>query len=223
MIGARYTGLLLTAYDDAHLWEKALPSLMKTYGEFFLVCVDASPEEGKCERIFHEYQIPYTAHPGESLAKSLNAGIRMLARSGCKVVGWTHADVLYPQPEWLMNLVGFLLMYPNCLKAAPSPVGHIEGIHQGNMCPWVMRTCTVDRVVDEYGQLFDEGYLGIGGHEDWDLNARLIGYGGKVMLTSTSVVEHEGMGTRKLRDTVEDGGYNAVYYARKWGTSCPPV
>jgi len=130
---------------------------------------------------------------------------------------------------WLTNLIKALNCWPEVGKISPYNFqgpseqyndtiaakfmnDNRDKCYPGHGGPWVMRK----EVVEEVGY-FDEGYVDCGGYEDWDYNNRLLTKGYRVMITRSSVVWHQGMGTRKHLDTRKAAVKNAGLYASKWG------
>lgn len=155
-----------------------------------------------------------------SLCRSLNEGFADLRDRGFDFIGWIHPDMRFTDPGWLDGLLTEFRCWPNIGKACaanlrdPIPPTMIDAHEQ---CYLLRRL-----VLDEIG-LFDEGYRGIGGYEDWDMNRRIINAGWRVVLTPRSLVYHVGMATRSQRDTTADQVANGHYYATKWGTYDAPV
>ncbi len=158
--------------------------------------------------------------PGSSLAASLNRGFREALAADCEYVGWIHPDMRFNDPEWLTGLLHEFRCWPKIAKACAAntrdalPETMIDGHEQ---C-YLIRAS----VLREIG-LFDEGYIGIGGYEDWDMNQRCINAGYRVVITPRSKVFHEGMATRSKRDTTPEQQANATYFETKWGTHEAPL
>lgn len=194
-------GLVLIDHPDdpPDMKEQALAGLAATHGKFELLRLDAGDD---------------------SLTVSLNKGFSHFRDRGFDYIGWVHPDHRFDDPEWLNGLVAELRSWPKVGKVCAAntrdvlPERMIDGHEQ---CYLIRRL-----VLDEVG-LFDEGYRGIGGYEDWDLNRRIINAGWRVVITPQSRVFHAGMTTRSQRDTDDDARANAAYYAEKWGSNAAPV
>jgi hypothetical protein len=167
-----------------------------------------------------QYEL-YTVHvaPGDSLARALNKGFHEALAAGCEYIGWIHPDMRFEHQWWLSGLLHELRCWPKVGKVCAAntrdqlPEDMIDGHEQ---C-YLIRAS----VLREIG-LFDEGYEGIGGYEDWDMNRRCLTAGYRVVITPRAQVFHEGMATRSRRDTTAEQVANAAYYERKWGTvQCP--
>ncbi len=156
----------------------------------------------------------------QSLARALNEGFDHFRRQGYDYIGWVHPDMRFDDPEWLNSLLLEMRMWPRVGKVCaantrdPLPAQLIDGHEQ---CYIIRRS-----VLDEVG-LFDEGYVGIGGYEDWDLNRRIVNAGWRVCISPRARVFHAGMGTRSKRDTTADQIANGERYRSKWGTDRAPV
>jgi hypothetical protein len=157
---------------------------------------------------------------GISLATALNTCFRRLLSDGYEYIGWIHPDMRFGDPEWLTGLLHELRCWPKIGKVCAAntrdtlPGGMIDGHEQ---C-YLIRSS----VLREIG-LFDEGYVGIGGYEDWDMNMRVLNAGYRVVITPRSRVFHEGMATRSRRDTTAEAIANAEYFRAKWGSDKCPV
>jgi hypothetical protein len=169
-----------------------------------------------------DYRIYRLNAPGPtlSLAESLNRMFREALDEGCEYIGWIHPDMRFNDPEWLKGLLHELRCWPKVGKVCaantrdPIPEDVIDGHEQ---C-YLIRAS----VLREIG-LFDEGYIGIGGYEDWDMNRRIVNAGHRVVITPRSQVFHEGMATRSKRDTNAEAQANAARYEAKWGDRGAPV
>jgi hypothetical protein len=197
-----------------------------TVGFVMILHHDDPPVRGEALNTFHEtvgdHAELWFCYNGDeqSLCESLNEGFSHFRERSFDYIGWIHPDMLFDDPEWLNGLLTELRCWPKVGKVCsantrdPLPATMIDGHEQ---CYLIRRLA-----LDEIG-LFDEGYLGIGGYEDWDMNRRLINAGWRVVTTPRSLVYHVGMGTRSKRDTDADARANADYYFTKWGTREPPV
>lgn len=164
----------------------------------------------------------------------LNQGLRyLLADPSVEYIGFIHNDMLY-YPKWLERLLDHLNRTSLIGKLSPESL-HEYGNHPdfpddpefperfmaqnqniyypANACPWIMPR----KVVEEVG-LFDEGFIRVGGYEDWDYNNRILQKGYQVMITRGSAVWHPMNGTRSKYDESEATRINQGYYYYKWGT-----
>jgi hypothetical protein len=191
-----------------------------------LVLLVTEGDSGEATRVREEIERTpaliqaWGVEPGESLANALNAAFRYWLDLGCEYIGWVHPDMRFDDADWLAGLLHELRCWPRIGKVCaantrdPSPKGIIDGHEQ---C-FLIRSS----VLREIG-LFDEGYVGIGGYEDWDMNQRVLNAGYRVVVTPRSKVFHEGMATRSRRDTTAEAIANANHYREKWGTDECPV
>lgn len=233
-------GLLVCSYNDMDLAEPMYNSLIDSMPDQYpygLCVVDAGSTDGsvefwqgKTELICAKNKEQLAELGGKPddlrhLSRSLNLGARWLLRGGAEYILHIHPDMLFPQHGWVEKMVECHKQNPDIGKLAADWVSiHQEGNDRpGNQCPWLMPRAAVEQMWNQDGYLFDPNYVGIGGSEDWDLNARLIHAGWRVWITSEVVVEHEGMGTRSRNDTNQDALQNRRYYKTKWGTELPPV
>jgi len=90
--------------------------------------------------------------------------------------------------------------------------------HPGNGIPWAMPVQTLREV-----GLFDEGYVGSAGYEDWDHNNCVLDRGYQVLIALDSVVWHDWSAIRKGTATEEDTLRNRERYMAKWGSPGPRV
>ena len=163
---------------------------------------------------------PVHVEPGSSLSASLNKGFREALDADCEYAGWIHPDMRFNDPAWLTGLLHEFRCWPKVAKACaantrdPLPETMIDAHEQ---C-YLIRAS----VLREIG-LFDEGYVAIGGYEDWDINKRIINAGYRCVLTPRAQVFHEGMATRSRRDTTLEQEKNRDRYLAKWGTLEAPV
>ena len=245
-------GLLVCSYNDRDLSEEMYPSLLASiqpesppFG-WGIVCVDAGSTDGSVDfwegncPVIHKDNMQLLG-PGmlnmdgedlKHLSKALNAGFKLMMLGDAEgkhkydYICHIHPDMKFPQANWLETLTKYMDDNPDVAKLAADYASLPESARTerpGNQCPWIMRVTAAQELIDDDGFIFDPGYIGIGGLEDWDINARLINLGYKVWITPTVVVEHEGMGTRKRHDTNADATANRKYYHEKWGAFSPPV
>jgi len=194
--------VLLTMPGDEEQVEAMLATLKQTGGEFRIYRLNAPG-------------------PTLSLTESLNRMFREALADGCEYVGWIHPDMRFNDPEWLKGLLHELRCWPTVGKVCAAntrdtiPETMIDGHEQA----YLVRAS----VLREIG-LFDEGFVEIGGREDWDFNRRVLNAGYRVVITPRSQVFHQGMSTRSRRTGPDTAGIrNAEYYFGKWGTYDPPV
>lgn len=239
-------GLVLTTFNDLDISEAMYRTLPQTMGpQDFLVVVDGGSTDGSVEywQVHHEVHTRRTCHRAvEHLSVALNVGIERCIQRGAQFVSWIHADMKFNEDEaWLSKLIDTLIWRPEIGKIHPECVNdEVRSIgveRPGNSCPWVMRTSTllrIDALRKERGgfhsnralhehEFFNEAYVGIGGREDWDLNNCVLDLGLQVLIDPRSVVWHEGMGTRKRRDTNAEAFANANLHQRLYGTTGPRV
>lgn len=224
-------GLILTTFNDKELLEKYLDSLWTTEYPFDLVVVDCNSSDGGLKKF--EFDILPTPigymrilqhNTYLSLPQALNKGISgCLEESRTQYIGWWHSDMKVTDPKWLGNLVEYLKAHPDCGRVASSNLR--DGIKEerpGNELPCLWTRKLLEDLKAKDGYYFDEGYFELT-YEDWDFLRRSIEYGYKCMITPTSAVWHDGMGTRSKRDHGDAHRRNAAYYFKKWGTYDPPV
>lgn len=231
-------GILTCSYNDLDMAKGMYQSLLKSMpsGYAYGLCVvdagstDGSVEfwEGKTALIHAGNQeildgLDAKGEDLKHLSRALNIGAEWLIRGEASYILHIHPDMLFPQHDWITTMVEYLQRNPDIGKLAADWTHLNLGDREGNQCPWMMPTSVIQEVRDKYGYYFDPEFLGIGGSEDWDLNARLIQMGYRVTITSDVLVEHEGMGTRSRHDTNQDALHNRGYYVTKWGTHQSPV
>jgi hypothetical protein len=238
-------GVIVTICNDIELIPKFYRSLVQSMPinySYGLVAIDGGSFDGSVEAMNTcEVKGPYP-----DLSVALNVGIRtylpaskesLLAHygslpsssEGFDYVCWIHPDMLFPMEGWLPKMVDYLKQNPKCGKLSPEDAKFkdhpdFNGLttHPGNGCPWVMPV-RVLRAIEQDHKWFDEGFTGIGGMEDWDINKRVLDAGYTVDILHPVYVEHEGMGTRKKKNTNADAVANRSYYQRKWGNGNCPV
>lgn len=175
------------------------------------------------------------------LSHALNEGIQHIIQHGYEYVIWIHADMKFENADWIVKLLDRMENDPKMGKLHPFNYNDERTDHgperPGNACPWIIRTKTLLEVHEwrektgkrhrtkpsQHLEVFNEGYIGIGGYEDWDLNNVILELGYEVVITPISRVFHQGMGTRGRNDTTYCQRYNAGYYASIWGNAQPKV
>jgi len=241
-------GLIFTTFNDKELLEKYLDSLWTTEYPFDLVVVDCNSTDGS-KNFFRSWNLDTVLKMGPmqsctvlehdeyiSLPQALNQGISecllpppapvFKLNSGRKpidYIGWWHSDMKVTDPKWLGNLVEYLKTHPDVGRVASSNLR--DGVKEeraGNELPCLWTRKLLEDLKATDGYYFDECYFELT-YEDWDFLRRSINLGYKCMITPTSVVWHDGMGTRSKRDHGDAHRRNAAYYFKKWGTYDPPV
>lgn len=218
-------GLVLLTWNDQDNLEKMLPSLATTEEPFDLFVVDNGSTDFSWD-MFDDWddQVHLAAQirlPDASLTRALNVGFGQALETGADYdyIGWIHPDHMFPDPHWLSNLAREMDCHPTWAKCGANEQGDYQLPERpGNSQCFLIRRSALETV-----GLFDEGFIGIGGYEDWDWNRRALAAGLRVMLTPAARVFHVGMATRLRRDTVAEGRANARYYGDKWGDWDPPV
>lgn len=215
-------GIILTTMNQLEMTKKALKSLYENTFNYDLVVVDNNSTDGTVE--FLEEQGIKVIHfdKDTSLTEALNAGIRYFfdrESPGLHYdICWIHNDMTF-FPDWLTNLQKYFEEHPKCGRVASHNMRDpLLPERPGNELPCLIR----GHVLKQIG-LFDERFIGIGGKEDWDLNNRIVRDDWTVMITPESKVFHIGMGTRSLRNTDSEAGYNSGIYFQKWQTHDPLV
>lgn len=240
-------GIVLTTFNDLDISLKMLETLPQTMIQHDrLFVVDGGSKDGGVDFWNRRYGPVFTADstgkPLHHLSVALNVGINAAIKERYQFVAWIHADMKFNEDErWLTKLIKKLHDDPSLGKVSPECVNDssrsIGPERPGNSCPWVMRSETLLKIAAmrkqrgglhskaplHENEFFNERYVGIGGREDWDLNNFVIDLGLKVIITPDAVVWHEGMGTRKRRDTNAEAYHNADLHQRLHGTTGPRV
>lgn len=220
-------GLVLLTHNDEENLKRCLETLALTftYPPFEVLAIDMDSKDGSLAlldsyKTVIEMQI---FEVGEliPLAEALNFGFNHFRqRHDIQYLGWIHPDMEFSDPSWLGHLFRELREHPKVGKLCAAntrdnpPTKLIEGHEQ---C-YIIRKDIVNKI-----GLFDEGYVGIGGYEDWDYNRRIMNHDNyKVMISASSRIFHTGMATRSRRDTTKEQFANAQYYFDKWGTNDAP-
>lgn len=223
-------GLVMITKNDEDLLDLCLQTLASCVpvSDFELLVIDIASTDSSVEKCAkYSKRIPMDIHKTKdadtSLAETLNFGLNYFrSRADIDYIGWIHPDMEFIDRSWLLNLCVTLRTYPNIGKICSyntRDAPHEGEIWEGHEQCYIIRKDIVNKI-----GLFDEGYIGIGGYEDWDYNRRILMHQGyKVMTTLTSRVLHTGMGTRSRRDTTSEQIENARYYEQKWGTNESPV
>lgn len=224
-------GLILITYNDEKYIEDCLGTLGLTmaYPKFEVLILDLgstdrTPQIAAGYEDILEMEL-WALEPQEEimpLAECLNVGLDFFrVRHDIQYIGWIHPDMRFDDRNWLHELWAEMHKYEKIGKICSANTRDVipEKMHPGQEQCYIMRKDIVNKV-----GLFDEGFKGIGGYEDWDYNRRILNHDGyKVMITPRSKVWHKGMGTREKRDTTKDQVANAGYYHKKWNTWDPPV
>lgn len=225
---AEKVGLVLLTYNDASNLPTALAGLARTkqvYSNFEVIAIDMGSTDNSVELMDEYVDIIgldiYETGELLPLASTLNFGFNIFRqRHDIQYIGWVHPDMRFDDALWLSCLVDDLRSRPRIGKICAAntrdnvPADYLVGHEQ---C-YILRK----EILNSIG-LFDEGYKGIGGYEDWDMNLRIMNHDNyKVMISPRALVYHEGMATRSRRDTTADQIHNAQYYHNKWGTDKAP-
>lgn len=235
-------GIILTTYNDLDLSKVMHETLKHTMHEDdMLVVVDAGSSDGSADYWSDHCAVlskQNTKRPVGHLSVALNVGIEHCVEEGAEYVCWIHADMRFDVDAlWLTKLIDKLStsheigkIHPECINEENTQIG-VE--RSGNNCPWVMNVdmlASVDALRKERGgmhsnreagqlEVFNEAYVGIGGREDWDVNNYVLDLGLGVIIYPEAVVYHEGMGTRKRRDTNREAMANAELHYKLHGTT----
>lgn len=232
---------IITTFNDAERASKAFESLKRTIpaGETYrLVVVDAGSTQDQIDIL--NTNIGSVEGPYKNLSEALNAGIylslgyqpdgsnidefKASGYSSVDHVFWIHTDCEFPEYDWAGKLCWcYDQSYPLFGRLGPA-TSNIDGsdpnvsvLRGGNQCPWVFGKEALHAMIKEYGWVYNPEYINIGGYEDWDCGQRLLKLGYGFGICSLVDVWHEGMGTRKLRDTTVDQIYNGNLYHKLWG------
>ena len=231
---------VLTTYNDAERAIKCFESLKKTIpvdDVYRIVVVDAGSTPDQIKLL--EENIGSVIGPHKNLSEALNAGIYLslgyfpdniqsFIESGSSAVDhvfWIHTDCEFPEYDWAGKLCWIYdQLYPLFGRLGPA-TSNIDGsnpkvsvLRGGNQCPWVFGREAIHAMLSAYGYVYNPEYINIGGYEDWDCGQRLLKLGYGFGICSLVDVWHEGMGTRKLRDTTYDQQYNGGLYNKIWNT-----
>lgn len=199
--------------------------------ERFLVKYDECPKEEITTLIRKFYLTP--KYP--DLSVCLNAGYYKLlgynpdgsnikefissGKADTDYIFWIHTDMRFPEKNWASKLIWcYDYLWPLVGKLGPS-TKNIDGstldvpLRGGNQCPHLMSSKFIREYLEEFGELFNPMFKGIGGYEDWYQKAQIIQLGYECCITSLVDVWHKGMGTRAKFDTVKDQRNNGhIYY-----------
>lgn len=234
--GEEAIGLVLLTYNDEEYLEACLSTLNQTNTnktiEFEVLAIDCNSTDKSRDKLFEwadkgSFELNVVqSEEYTSLAEALNYGFdHFRMQEKFRYVGWIHPDMEFVQENWLYNLWQELQDHEE--------IGKICSANFRDQMPdqliAAQEQCFILRkdILHKIG-LFDEGYVGIGGYEDWDMNRRIMLHSGpaghyKVMVTPISWCFHKGMGTRSKRNTTDQQIANARHYFDKWHTHEPPV
>jgi glycosyltransferase involved in cell wall biosynthesis len=213
-----------------------------------IVVVDAGSTDGSVPYWLDKSFVITVSLSGRNLqhlSHALNEGIQhAIEAMDAEFVVWLHADMKIVEQDWLEKMIE-RFQKDDVGKLHPFNVGDGRADHgdehPGNSCPWMIRTDLLKLVSDRRSELsfktnsrhrtrpknelecFNEGYIGIGGYEDWDLNNVILDIGKSVLISPVTKIYHSGMGTRERRDTTFEQRYNASLYAHIWGDAKPRV
>lgn len=237
-------GFLVVSCNDLELSKKMYSSLVSSVpanNAFAIQVVDAGSTDGSVEFwqrksaiIGPSEQQTFTLFSKrkpqdyKSLAVCLNDGMTSFLRNNqIDFICHIHPDMEFPETGWMNKMIDCMKKDLSIAKLGVRLAGQDDGAGDGpgNQCPWMMRRAHLEQIIKEDGAVFDEGYVGIGGYEDWDLARRIVNRGWKVWITNDTRVKHIGAGTRFAvgRNTNPEMQHNAHYYQRKWGTNKPVV
>lgn len=232
------------------MWETLKPCLDQSST---LCVVDAGSDDGSVEfwrklsvEDHRVYVIAKREHKDvkmEHLSVALNVGLNYLHSIGKSYLFWIHADMKFEDSEWMDKMIAHLNRHQDYGKLSPEVYNDSVGCpnieRPGNSCPWLMHVETLLAVAGlriqkggnnllgnhtkDYFEFFNERFVGIGGREDWDLNNQVLDLGKQVMISPCARVWHEGMGTRKRRDTNPEARRNAEIYHSIYGTTAARV
>ncbi len=157
----------------------------------------------------------------ECLSVALNRGIRAAIQNECRYIFWAHPDMRFEQPNWHIPLMKILDEKKSVMKvcSANSRDKIIPGLRLGHEQSWMMRTSDY---VENPWLWFDEDFAGIGGYEDLYQSYQIISRGRLVLIDSSSLVYHKGMGTRSQMDTRKEQIMNHDRYLKLVGNTEDP-
>ncbi len=226
---------VLTTFNDSERAIHSLESLKKTIPEdtkYNTVIVDAGSSKEQLDQLY-QYTNGIERWPYEvsillarkHLSHALNDGFDRAIVDGADHVFWIHTDCEYHDYDWagklcwvydnLFPLFGRLGPATRNIDNSDPSVSVLRG---GNQCPLVFGKEVIKELINTYGWVYNPNYVNIGGYEDWDCGQRLLKLGYGFGICSLVDVWHEGMGTRKLRDTTADQQYNGNLYHKLWNT-----
>lgn len=236
-VTGRAVGFILTVHNFRDRTAATLDSLRRaTTYPYKVVVVDNASTDGTSDYFRARGEEVITV-PEHCLTHAVNLGIeRFLADPEIGYMSHIHNDMLF-YSSWLERLVSVMKrdsrigrlspynFYPGPPERYPEEYAQAfmaehadDPLVPGNTCPWLIRKGTIKEV-----GLFDEGYLGAGGYDDWDYNNRLLERGYTVMITLASACWHEIAGIRRHTDDRRATEHNARYYFEKWGQTTPRV
>jgi hypothetical protein len=224
-------GVILTTHNDIDLAEKALTNLIKANEQdhIYVSLVDGNSKEEELSKLYNiTKSTPNSiiALDQKNLSDALNKGYTLCLEQDCPYIFWVHQDMRFPYKNWCKQLI---FCYEFCwerigLARLGPGTRNIDGscpsmpLRGGNQCPHVMSATFLKEFKDRWGYIYNPEYINIGGMEDWDMGQRIIQMGYGFGICSLVDVWHEGMGTRKLRDTNADAIYNKNVYYNHWKT-----
>lgn len=232
-------GLLLLTFNDEAYLDQCFHTLADTvlmheeaHISVELLVIDCNSTDGSIDKLIEwKSKLPFpveivASSEYTSLSETLNFGFdHFRVQEKFRYVGWIHPDMEFVQPYWLFNLWRELQENEDWGKVCSANFRDMLPLeaHPGQEQCFIMRKDILHKI-----GLFDEGYVGIGGYEDWDMNRRILMHSGpaghyKVMITPKSWVMHHGMGTRSKRDTTGEQIANSRHYYSKWQTWEPAV
>jgi glycosyltransferase involved in cell wall biosynthesis len=223
---------VLTTFNDSERAIRSLESLKKTIPEgtdYRIIIVDGgSNPEGFSKLLgFPDSSgiVNVENNSFKHLSHALNTGIDRAISYGADHVFWIHTDCEYHDYDWAGKLCWvYDNLFPLFGRLGPA-TRNIDNsdpnssvLRGGNQCPLVFGKQVIKELKDTYGWVYNPNYVNIGGYEDWDCGQRLLKLGYGFGICSLVDVWHEGMGTRKLRDTTADQQYNGSLYNKLWNT-----
>lgn len=225
-----YVGLVLLTYNDEENLPACLESLFSTIDyPTVLIALDLGSTDSsrallesfqqECYKNTNIKDFSIVNRQGlEPLTVSLNFGFSyLMGRQECEYIGWIHPDMVF-EKGWLQELVTTLQTNQEVGKACSFNTRDGEPwgpeLLDGQEQAYIIRRGVLLKV-----GLFDEKFIGIGGWEDEDMNARIYQEGFKIVIAPKSKVYHKGMATRERRDTTAEQIYNAEVYRKKWGSN----
>lgn len=219
------TGIILTTLNDYEELVKMFATLRgcKNIQECPIVLIDGILEGIRpfnLEVFCKNNGITYLGTAG-NLTTALNMGTFKLCNElDCTYVLWVHTDMIFDNPLWIEQLVQYMDETPKTGKATPRNwnLDNCTKDRPGNGCPTIIRKEVVDKVVEKYGEFYDENYLGACCWDDDDINRKIVALGYDIIVTPRSTVWHKGMGTRGRIPRKEWEFKNTAYHQNKWKT-----
>lgn len=237
---------VLTTYNDAERAVESFKSLKETIPpgtQYKVVVVDGGSTQDQLDILKEEIGgVMETQFP--DLSEALNAGIYLslgyyhdniqsfddLSKALVDHVFWIHTDCKYRDYDWAGKLCWIYdCLFPMFGRLGPA-TKNIDGsdpnlsvLRGGNQCPLLLGKQVIYEMIKKYGYVYNPNFKNIGGYEDWDCGQRLLQLGYGFGICSLVDVWHEGMGTRKLRNTTPDQVYNGNLYHSIWKTWNQPA